>query len=122
MQNPIKAFGFTETDVERMKEKQEKVYNTGFKTFLMECAKKDPNFLMKFVECATGSNCLPYNNAFKIKIEFNFSLLPDGYPKFHSCTGDIRLPGYHVLFDDYPKFKHDMYLIIDKIYNHFDAE
>jgi hypothetical protein len=103
-----------------MKDEQENFYNTGFKTFLMESAKEDPNFLVKLVECATGSNYLPCDKTFKINIEFNFSLDPLGYPQFHSCTQDMVIPGYKLFFSDYDKFKHDMKMIIDKIYNRFD--
>jgi hypothetical protein len=103
-----------------MKEEQEKFYNTGFKTFLMECTQEDPSFLVKFVECATGYNYLSYDKTFKINIEFDFSLPPQGHPVFHSCTRDIRFPGYGVFFDDYQKFKNDMKIIIGTIYNRFD--
>ena len=103
-----------------MKGKQEKFFNTGFKTFLMECTQEDPSFLVKFVECATGSNYLPYDKTFKIKIEFEFSVLPQAQPCFHSCTKEVRFPGYAVFFDDYQKFKTDMKMIINAIYNRFD--
>ena len=98
-----------------MKDEQEKFYNTGFKTFLMESAKEDPNFLVKLVECATGSNYLPCDKTFKINIEFDFSLDPLGYPFFHSCTHDIRIPRDELFFSNYDKFKHNMKMIIDKI-------
>ncbi len=111
-----------EADKERIKELQRKFYNTGFKAFLTESAEENPSFLMKFVECATGSNYLPCDKTFKIYIEFNFSLPPEGYPLFHSCTHEISLPGYEVFFSDYQKFKHNMNMIIEKIFNHFDMK
>ena len=86
----------------------------------MESAEEDPSFLVKLVECATGSNYLPCDRTFKINIEFDFTLDPLGYPLFHSGSRDIRFPGYKVFFSDYDKFKHDTKMIIDKIYNRFD--
>ena len=112
--------GATETEVAIIKEKQKRFFNNGFKTFLRESAEEDPTFLVKFVECATGSNYLPYDKTFKINVEFDFSLEATAYPVFHSCTHDIRLPGYEAFFAHYPKFKSDMKTIIDDIYNKFD--
>ncbi|KAL3816052.1 hypothetical protein ACHAXA_010357 [Cyclostephanos tholiformis] len=119
---PDEAFGLTETDVKRMKEKQANFYNTGFKRFLMESADEDPNFLVKFVACATGSENLPHDNTCKINIVFDFSLQPNSYPLFHSIEHDVRLPGYEIFFGDYSKFKIYMHMVIGNFYNHPDME
>ena len=117
---PDEAFGFTESDKERIKGEQEKFYSTGFKTFLRESAKEDPSFLVKFIMCATGSDYLPYDKTFKINVEFDFSLDPQAMPFFHSCTNDIRFPGYELFFSDYHKFKTMMNRVINMVYNRFD--
>ena len=63
----------TETDKERRKEEQEIFFNGDFKTYLNESAEEGEDFLTKLVQCATGSNYLPYDSLFNIYIEFNLS-------------------------------------------------
>lgn len=98
-------------------EKQKIFFNGDFKRYLKESAEKDSNFLVKFVECVTGSNYLPYNNC-QITIEFSFAA--EGYPTFHTCTREVVIPGYEYFWSDYKDFKEEkMNKIIDVAYNQF---
>jgi len=108
---------------ERIKKEQEKFFNVDFQKYLRESAEEDSSFMVKFVQCATGSNYLPYDKTFKICIEFDFSRRPGKFPKIHSCTHEIRIPGYEgdeLFFSDYQKFKTRMNLVINMVYNHFN--
>jgi len=109
-------------DKERQVEEQKSFYKDGFKKYLKESADEDESFLVKFVECATGSNYLPFDKNFKINIEFNFSL-DVTLPNFHSCTRDVVLPGVEVFFADYESFKNDkMNFAINEVYKQFNME
>lgn len=77
-------------------------------------------FLNKFVECATGSNYLPFDKDFKIHIEFDFSRDPVGYPLFHACMYDVRLPGFESFWDPYDLFKQKMNFSINEVYKDFN--
>jgi hypothetical protein len=109
----------TETDKERMKKDQENFFNVGFQKYLRESAEEDSSFLVKFVQCATGMNYLPYGKTFKIYIEFDLTRHPEKLPKIHSCTHEMRIPGYELFFSDYQHFKTKMNWVIDMVYNHF---
>lgn len=117
---PRPSLKMTERDKERITKEQKGFFNKNFKKYLEESVKEDKSFLVKFVECATGSNYLPYDQKFKINIEFNFSLKGDGMPIFHTCTRDIVIPGYESFFYDYETFKKNkMNFAIDEVYNQF---
>ena len=119
---PDIAWGMSKKDKERQEEKQKSFYKGGFMKYLKESADEDESFLVKFVECATGSNYLPFDKNFKINIEFNFSL-DVTLPKFHSCTRDVMLPGVEAFFADYESFKNDkMNFAINEVYNQFNME
>ena len=81
----------TTAELEDIREKQTIFFNGNFKQYLRESAEEIDDFLVKFVECATGSNYLPFDRGFKINLEFDLSLDPLGNPMFHSCTHDIRI-------------------------------
>ena len=99
---------------------QKKFFHGDFKKYLEESAEEDDTFLAKFLECATGSNYLPYDKNFGINIEFNFSLEPLGFPNFHSCSCDVVMPGFSAFFSDYKTFKKEkMNFAIDEVYNQF---
>ncbi|KAL7537829.1 hypothetical protein ACHAXR_008113, partial [Thalassiosira sp. AJA248-18] len=120
---PHPSYNMTEEDKERLAQAQQQFFERNFKKYLQESAKEDETFLVKFVECATGSNYLPYDNEFKINIEFNFSLNPVGYPVFHACTGDVVIPGYEACFSDYESFKREkMNFAIGEVFNKFDMK
>jgi hypothetical protein len=102
--------------------KQENFFNNDFQKYLRESAEEDSSFLVKFVQCATGSNYLPYDKTFKIYIEFNFGCRPDSLPMFHSCTREILCPGYKFFFSDYHKFKTMMNMVVNMVYNHFNMK
>jgi len=90
--------------------------------YLKESAEEDEDFLTKLVQCATGSNYLPYNSAFKIYIEFDLSHEPLSYPLFHTCTHDVRISGFGEFFNHYQTFKSRMNMAINDVYNHFDMK
>jgi len=107
-------------DVKRLEKAQEIFFKGNFQRYLKESAEEDKYFLVKFVECATGSNYLPFDKNFKINIEFNFSEDPQGYPLFHACTFDVVIPGFEVFFSNYKSFKTDkMNFAIKEVYNQF---
>ena len=88
---------------------------------MRESAEEIDDFLVKFVECATGSNYIPFDQTFKINLEFDFSIDPLGNPMFHSCTHDIRVSGYPYFFEDFKTFKDvKMNQNILMVYNRFD--
>ena len=129
---PYDGIVLTETGKEKIKKEQEKFFNVDFQKYLRESAEEDSSFLVKFVQCATGSNYLPYDKTFKIYIEFDFSRRPEKLPKIHSFTHEIRIPGYELLFYQppheeatareahYQKFKTRMNFVINMVYNHFN--
>jgi hypothetical protein len=108
---PNDSFGFTETVGILLYWRQNRLDGS---------AEEDPNFLMKFVGCATGSNYLPYDKRFKIYIELDFSLHPYGYPVFGQLIHVLRLPGYEVSFGHYQRFNHDMRMVVDNVYIRID--
>lgn len=110
----------TETDKETLMNLQKNFFEVDFQKYLRESADEDSSLLVKFVQCATGSNYLPYGKTFKIYIEFDFSLHPERLPKFHSCTQEISFPGYELFFSDYDKFKTKMNDVVNMVYNHFN--
>lgn len=104
-----------------LREKQKVFFNGNFKQYLRQSAEEIDHFFVKFVECATGSNYLPFDNNFKIYLEFNLSVDPLGNPMFHACTKDICIPGYDIFFEDYNTFKDvKMNQNILMIYNQFN--
>ena len=111
----------TAAELEDLREKQKIFFNGNFKQYLRESAEEIDDFLVKFVECATGSNYLPFDKNFKIKLEFNLTLDPLGNPMFHSCDKDIVISGYEFFFEDYNTFKDvKMNQNILMVYNRFD--
>lgn len=115
-------WGMSEKDKKRHVEAQISFYKGGFIKYLKESAEEEESFLVKFVECATGSNYLPFDKNFKINVEFNFSL-DVSMPMFHSCTRDVMIPGVDVFFSDYESFKNDkMNYAINEVYNQFNME
>mmetsp|Transcript_21288 Transcript_21288/g.45484 ORF Transcript_21288/g.45484 Transcript_21288/m.45484 type:complete len:114 (-) Transcript_21288:170-511(-) len=109
----------SEADKKKQVIAQRIFFSGDFKKFLEESSKKDNDFLVKFVECASGRNYLPYDKNFKINIEFNFSLDAISLPKFHACTFDVVFPGFDIFFGDYNKFKETMDFVIPEVYNQF---
>lgn len=110
----------TAAQLEELREKQKIFFNGNFKQYLRQSAEEIDDFIVKFVECATGSNYLPFDNNFKINLEFNLSLEPLGNPMFHSCTQDISISGYDIFFQDYNTFKDvKMNQNILMVYNQF---
>ena len=108
---------------EDIRQKQEIFFNGNFKQYLRQSAEEIDGFLVKFVECATGSNYLPFDKDFKIYLEFDFSLDALGNPMFHSCTHEIRIPGYPLFFEDFETFKDKkMNQNILMVYNRFDMK
>ena len=119
-QDPDPMLPMSENDKKELVKLQETFFNGDFLRYLKESAEEDESFLAKFVECATGSNYLPYGGKSVITIEFNFGLDPLGFPKFHSCTSEIVLPGFELFFSDYETFKKvKMNDVINKVYNQF---
>jgi hypothetical protein len=111
----------TTAELEDIREKQTIFFNGNFKQYLRESAEEIDDFLVKFVECATGSNYIPFDQTFKINLEFDFSICPLGNPMFHSCTHDIRISGDPIFFEDYKTFKDvKMNQNILMVYNRFD--
>ena len=106
----------TEEAKTKLIEEQEIFFNGDFKRYLRESAAEDPKFLVNFVECVTGSNYLPYDGG-HITIEFSFKA--QGYPKFHTCTRDVVIPGYEYYWSDFMNFKEMMNEVIDVSYNQF---
>jgi uncharacterized protein YggL (DUF469 family) len=98
-------------------EEQEIFFNGDFKRYLRESAAEDPKFLVNFVECVTGSNYLPYDGGHIITIEFSFKA--QGYPRFHTCTREVVIPGYEYYWSDFMNFKEMMNEVIDVSYNQF---
>jgi len=117
---PDVNLGMDETAKEQQIEEQREFYHGNFKKYLKESDEEDKTFLVKLVEAATGSNYLPFDEKFKINIEFSFGLDPCGYPNFHACTFDVVIPGYSVHFDDFKTFKEKMNFVIGEVYNKFD--
>jgi len=60
-------------DVNVYKSNQENFFNNQFKKYIEDRTSKDEDFLKRFVEFCTGMNYLPYDDKFKIIVEFNFS-------------------------------------------------
>ena len=87
-----------------------------------ESAEEGEDFLTKLVQCATGSNYLPYDSPFNIYIKFNLSREPLSYPLFHTCTHDVRISGFGEFFNHYQTFKSRMNMAINDVYNHFDMK
>ena len=112
----------TETDKERRKKEQDIFFNGDFKKYLKESAEEDEDFLTKLVQCATGSNYLPYDSAFKIYIEFDLTRTLERYPLFHTCTHGGRIPGFGEFYNDYQSFKSRMNMAKNEVYNHFDMK
>jgi hypothetical protein len=111
----------TAAELEDLREKQEIFFNGNFKRYLRESAEEIDDFLVKFVECVTGSNYLPFDKTFKIKLEFDLTLVSLHHPMFHSCNKEIRIPGYEFFFEDYNTFKDvNMNQNILMVYNRFD--
>ena len=129
---PHPNLGMGSNDKERHKSEQMKFYfgddkNTAdnhsmFEKYVRESAAEDEKFLVKFVQCASGSNYLPYDKKFKINIEFNFSLDPIGLPQFHSCTLDVMIPGANTFFYNYDAFKTKMNFAINEVYKNFNMK
>ena len=97
-------------------EEQEIFFNGDFKRYIRESAEEDSKFLVKFVECVTGSDYLPYNGG-HITIEFSFTA--EGYPRFHTCVSEVVIPGYEYYWSDFMNFKEMMNKVIDVSYNQF---
>jgi hypothetical protein len=93
----------TQAEKAELIEKQKIFFDGDFKRCLKESAEEDGNFLVKFVECVTGSNYLPYTGG-QIQIEFSFAET-EGGPFFHTCTRDLLIPGYEYYWSDYKYFK-----------------
>ena len=103
-------------------QKQKIFFNGDFKRYLRESAEEDGDFIVKFVECVTGSNYLPYDGERQIQLEFSFQKL-EGLPHFHSCTRDIVIPGYDYYWSDYKEFKDvKMNNTINTVFNHFNMQ
>ena len=110
----------TAAELDDLREKQKIFFNRYFKQYLRESAEEIDDFLVKFVECATGSNYLPFDKNFKIKLEFDLTQILL-HPMFHSCTNEIRISGYEFFFEDYNTFKDvKMNQNILMVYNRFD--
>ena len=108
----------TKAQKAKLIEEQEIFFNGDFKRYLRESADEDSNFLVKFVECVTGSNYLPHVGG-QIQIEFSFAST-EGLPKFHTCTRELIIPGYEYYWSDYKEFKEvKMNQTIDLVYNQF---
>ena len=50
----------TDEELEEYKKKQIEFYHTTFLPYLKNKATGDNEFLSRFVQCCTGSHCLPY--------------------------------------------------------------
>ena len=99
---------------------QEIFFNGDFKRYLKESAEEDSNFLVKFVECVTGSNYLPYGGSHQDQIHIEFSFAAQGLPTFHTCSREIVIPGYEYYWINYKDFKEvKMNQTIDAVYNQF---
>lgn len=65
-------------------------YETQFLPYIKDEAERDCKFLSRFVECATGSCCLPYvaagGSPVQIKVEFNLGVDALSYPSFHTVS------------------------------------
>ena len=108
----------TKAEKAKLIQQQEIFFNGDFKRYLRESADEDSNFLVKFVECVTGYNYLPYVGD-QIQIEFSFART-EGLPEFHTCTRDLVIPGYKYYWSDYKEFKEvKMNQTIDLVYNQF---
>eukprot|EP00956_Cyclotella_meneghiniana_P004100 scaffold4989_cov64-Cyclotella_meneghiniana.AAC.1 len=92
----------TQENMDYYRQEQERFYETVFLPYIQEEAKKDPSFLSKFVECCTGSSCLPYtvggDSPVQITVEFNLGLDALEWPNFHTCEMEMVLSG-HVTHD-----------------------
>ncbi len=111
----------TKARKEELIQQQEIFFNGDFKRYLRESADEDSNFLVKFVECVTGSNFLPYRDG-QIQIEFSFAQT-EGFPNFHTCSRQIVIPGYDYYWSDYKDFKEvKMNQNINVMYNHFSMQ
>ena len=109
----------TKKEKAKLIQQQELFFNGDFKRYLRESADEDKDFLVKFVECVTGSNYLPYDVSHQIQIEFSFAKI-EGLPSFHSCSRDLVIPGYEHYWSDYKVFKEvKMNETIDTVYNQF---
>jgi hypothetical protein len=68
----------TQDIMDSYRQQQEQFYETVFLPYIQEEAEKDCKFLSKFVECCTGSSCLPYAiggaSTFQITVEFNLGV------------------------------------------------
>jgi hypothetical protein len=67
----------TAEELEKYRMKQKEFYDNTFLPYLENKAKSDTEFLSRFVQCCTGSSCIPYvipgTEQFLINVEFNLS-------------------------------------------------
>jgi hypothetical protein len=68
----------SEEDLESYQVQQEAFYNTVFLPYLRNESEKNSEFLSQFVECCTGSSCLPYvvagGNPVQIQVVFELNV------------------------------------------------
>ena len=65
-------------DLRIFRDQQQHFYESQFLKYIRDESEKDQGFLSTFVECCTGSSCLPYvptgSDSFKILVEFNLNI------------------------------------------------
>lgn len=111
------------TKEERAKliEWQVSFFHGDFKKYLRESAEDDSNFLVKFVECVTGSNYLPHDDSYQIRLQFSYAKT-GGLPTFNTCSRGIIIHGREFIFGGYKNFKKVMNEVINVAYNQFTME